>query len=220
MSNEITHEGKTYILKSQVESMIKERVSKVASKATEYQTQLETMKTELDSLQQKNASVDLLQEQLSTLKQEYERSQGRFERYKNVSKYGLTDPQIIKGIEWAYNESQEGLSKKDQISFNEFIENAFNNPEEAPIMIRPHIQALKASSAPIDEVQDKQQLQALSSDIEAKETPIYEAPKTNNGVQAVAPMNSNLINKALNDPEVYEANREQIKSLWYSQFKR
>ena len=37
--NEIEHEGKTYILKSQVESIIKERVSKVAQRASEYEAQ-------------------------------------------------------------------------------------------------------------------------------------------------------------------------------------
>ena len=121
MSNEITHEGKSYILKSQVESMIKDRVSKVAARATEYQAQIESMKSEMQGLQGKTASVDLLQEQLSTLKAKYDKSQGRFERYKNVSKYGLTDPQIIKGIEWAYDESQEGLSKKDQVSFAQWV---------------------------------------------------------------------------------------------------
>ncbi len=51
--NEIEHEGKTYILKSQVESIIKERVSKVAQRASEYEAQLESMTKDLEKAKKK-----------------------------------------------------------------------------------------------------------------------------------------------------------------------
>ena len=42
--NEINHEGKTYILKSDVENIIKDRISKVASRAQGYETQISELK--------------------------------------------------------------------------------------------------------------------------------------------------------------------------------
>ena len=219
MSSEIEHEGKKYILKSQVETMIKDRVSKVAQRANEYQGQIETLRTELQGLQGKTASVDLLQEQLATLKSKYEASEGRFKRFKSVSKYGLTDPDLIDGVEWSYEKSQQGLSKKDRTSFSDWLEHTFENPDQAPIMLRPHITALKSQEAPSPDMQDKAQVQELSVSTEPIQPP-QPAPNTNNGVQAVVNMNSNLLQRAIQDPELYEANREQIKTLWYSQHKR
>ena len=47
--SEIEHEGKTYILKSQVESIVKERVSKVAQKATDAEVRLQEVTKELET---------------------------------------------------------------------------------------------------------------------------------------------------------------------------
>lgn len=44
--NEIEHEGKTYILKSNVENIIKERVSKVASRASEAEARATDLETQ------------------------------------------------------------------------------------------------------------------------------------------------------------------------------
>ena len=53
--NEIEHDGKTYILKSQVESIIKDRVQKVAARATEFENQLNDLQIQYEKSTKENS---------------------------------------------------------------------------------------------------------------------------------------------------------------------
>ena len=95
MSNEITHEGKTYILKSQVEGIIKDRISKIASRASEQEQRANELETSLADIQQRAASIDIISAQLEEMKGKLSASETRFHRFQAVSKYGITEPDII-----------------------------------------------------------------------------------------------------------------------------
>ena len=106
MSNEINHEGKTYILKSQVEGIIKDRISKIASKASEAERRANELETSLAEISNKTASLDVIAQQLEEMKGKLSASENRFERYQAVSKYGITEPDIIEAIEYSYEKEK------------------------------------------------------------------------------------------------------------------
>lgn len=218
--NEIEHEGKTYILKTQVEAIIKERVSKVASRANEAEQQLKEVANQLESMQGKQASLDMLTEQIQALKGELQASENKFSRYQSMSKHGISEPDLIEAIEWQYEKSNKGKSKKDIVPLSEWLENHLENPDNAPIAIRPHLQSLKteAPAPAANEVAD--QLAEVSEPLEqVPPQPMYQAPQTNRGA-VPAPEGKDILKRAMTDPEFYSANAAAVKAAWNSRFNR
>lgn len=218
--NEIEHEGKTYILKSQVESIIKERVSKVAQRANDYESQLSELQKDLEKANKSSASIDVLKSKIDELQGKYDKANQRYDRYTAISGYGLTDPELVEAIEWAYDRA---MSKQEKpVELKEWLKGAFENPESAPIMLRPHIQAARASINLEEEIEsspnhEREQLAELN-DTSATNTPI--APRTNSGAISLPDKQTSLSNRVYDDPELYEANREQLKKSWYDQQRR
>lgn len=215
--NEIEHEGKTYILKSQVESIIKERVSKVAQRASEYENQLSDLQKDLEKANKSSASIDVLKSKIDELQSKYDKANQRYERYTSISSYGLTDPDLVEAIEWAYDRA---MTKEDKpIELKEWLKGAFENPDTAPVMLRPHIQAARASMNLEAEVDsnpniERQQLSELG-DQNPVNSPL--APRTNLGAISLPDKQTSLSNRVYDDPELYEANRENIRKSWYEQ---
>lgn len=217
--NEIEHEGKTYILKTQVEAIIKERVSKVASRANEAEQQLKEAITQLESMQGKQASLDMLTEQIKNLKGDLQASENKFFRYQSMSKHGISEPDLIEAIEWQYEKSNKGKAEKEIVPLSDWLENHLENPDQAPIAIRPHLQSLRAdSSAPVsNEIAD--QIAEVSEPLEqATPQPMYKAPQTNRG--AVPTPEGKDILKRASEPDFYNDNHVAIKAAWESKFRR
>ena len=78
---EITHEGKIYVLKSAMENIIKERVSKVATRANGAESRVAELEAKLEENRKSLTSVDLLNSQLTELKSKLESAETRFSRY-------------------------------------------------------------------------------------------------------------------------------------------
>lgn len=219
--NEIEHEGKTYILKNQVEAIIKERVSKVAARANDAETQLKEAATIIESMQGKQASLDMLTEQIQNLKGELEASENKYTRYQSMSKHGINEPDLIDAIEWQYEKSMRGKSKKEVTPLNEWLESHLNNPAEAPIAIRPHLQSIAQpaaanTSTPTEAVQG---IESISEPLQpAPSQPIYQAPQTNNGA-VPAPEGKDILRKAT-EPDFYNNNHEAIQKAWLARFSR
>lgn len=217
--NEIEHEGKTYILKSQVESIIKERVSKVAQRASEYENQLNDLQKDLEKARKSSASVDILKGRIEELQSKYEKANQRYDRYTAISGYGLTDPELVEAIEWAYDRA---MSKQDkQVDLKDWLKGAFEDPESAPVMLRPHIQAARSSMNLEGEIEsnpniEREQLSELGS-LSPENRPV--APRTNSGAVSLPDKQTSLSNRVYDDPELYEANRESIRKQWYEQIK-
>ena len=215
--NEIEHEGKTYILKSQVESIIKERVSKVAQRASEYEAQLESMNKDLERAKKSSASVDILKGRIDELQNKYDKANQRYDRYTAISGYGLTDPDLVEAIEWAYDRA---MSKQDKpVELKDWLKGAFEDPSSAPVMLRPHIEAARTSMNLEAEVEgnpniERQQLAELGDQI-PENSPI--APRTNLGAVSLPDKQTSLSNRVYDDPELYEANRELLMKNWYNQ---
>jgi len=208
--NEIEHEGKTYILKSQMESIIKERVGKVAQRATIAEEALTQAENRLEKAEKAMSSVDILNQQLSDMQTKLSTAEKRFERYQSISKHGLTDPDLIEAIEWSYERAQKGATEKDRLSLSDWLDSQVDNPDKAPLTIRPHLRALKEASSTTEEPQSSQEVstQAQMAELE-RATP----PRSNSGA-IPAPDAPGFLDRALKDPDFYAANREKVIEAW------
>ena len=220
---EIENEGRTYVLKSEMENIIKERIGKVATRATTAEKALEEAQSRLAKAEKAMSSVDILNQQLAEMQTRLQSSEQRFERYQSISKHGLTDPDLVEAIEWSFERAQKNKSDKERQTLSDWLDQQVENPESAPITIRPHLQALKmigednADGGDLPEVSTSAQLQALGESLEPREQ--ASAPRTNVGA-IPAPDSPGFLDRALKDPEFYAANRDKVMQAWKNRNRR
>jgi len=220
---EIENEGRTYVLKSEMENIIKERIGKVATRATTAEKALEEAQSRLAKAEKAMSSVDILNQQLAEMQTRLQSSEQRFERYQSISKHGLTDPDLVEAIEWSFERAQKGKSDKERQTLSDWLDQQVENPETAPITIRPHLQALKmigednAEAGDMQEASTASQLQALGESLEPREQAA--APRANVGA-IPAPDSPGFLDRALKDPEFYAANRDKVMQAWKNRNRR
>ena len=220
---EIENEGRTYVLKSEMESIIKERIGKVASRATTAEKALEEAQSRLAKAEKAMSSVDILNQQLADMQTKLQSSEQRFERYQSISKHGLTDPDLVEAIEWSFERAQKGKTDKERQTLADWLDQQVDNPDSAPITIRPHLQALKMigednaeTGADLPEASTAAQLQSLGEPLESQQAA---APRTNVGA-IPAPDSPGFLDRALKDPEFYAANRDKVMQAWKNRNRR
>ncbi len=217
--NEIEYEGKTYVLKTQVEAIIKDRVGKVAQRATAAEHALEAAQSRLEKAEKAMSSVDILNQQIAEMQGKLQTSENRFTRYQSISKHGLTDPDLVEAIEWSYERSQKSKGDKEKQTLAEWLDSVVDNPDTAPITIRPHLQALKMiDEQPADAAAAKMppaDTQPQLAELHAQQPP----PRANAGAMPT-PESADFMDRALRDPEFYAQNREKVMSAWKNRNKR
>jgi len=220
---EIENEGRTYVLKSEMENIIKERIGKVATRATTAEKALEEAQSRLAKAEKAMSSVDILNQQLAEMQTRLQSSEQRFERYQSISKHGLTDPDLVEAIEWSFERAQKGKSDKERQTLSDWLDQQVENPESAPITIRPHLQALKMigednadAAGDLPEASTAAQLQELGESLEPQQAA---APRTNVGA-IPAPDSPGFLDRALKDPEFYAANRDKVMQAWKNRNRR
>ena len=220
---EIENEGRTYVLKSEMENIIKERIGKVASRATSAEQALEEANKRLEKAEKAMSSVDILNQQLAEMQTRLQSSEQRFERYQSISKHGLTDPDLVEAIEWSFERAQKGKSDKERQTLSDWLDQQVENPESAPITIRPHLQALKMigednaeAADDLPEASTASQLQSLGESLEPQQAA---APRANVGA-IPAPDSPGFLDRALKDPEFYAANRDKVMQAWKNRNRR
>ena len=219
--NEIEHEGKTYVLKTQVEAIIKDRVGKVAQRATAAEHALEAAQSRLEKAEKAMSSVDILNQQLAEMQSKLATSENRFNRYQSISKHGLTDPDLVEAIEWSYERSQKSKADKEKQTLSEWLDSVVENPDSAPITIRPHLQALKMIDEPAAAA-DTPAGQLPPADTQAQLAELHDQrppPRANAGAMPT-PESADFMDRALRDPEFYAQNRDKVMSAWKNRNKR
>lgn len=218
--NEIEYEGKTYVLKQDIESVIKERIGKVAARATTAESALAEAQRRLEKAEKAMSSVDILNQQLTDLQTKLQTSENRFNRYQSISKHGLTDPDLVEAIEWSYERSQKNATDKDKKTLSEWLDSVVENPETAPITIRPHLQALKmVDDGPADAQPNVADLPAADTQAQLASLEQARAPRTNAKAMPT-PESADFLDRALRDPEFYAQNRDKVMSAWKNRNKR
>lgn len=205
---EISHEGQTYVLKTDIEHAISARIQKIAAKASEAETRASDLQSQLDETSARTATVDTLAHQLEQAKAQLEQANTRYERHTTISKYGLNDSDMLDAVEWQYERAMQGRTKKDVVSLNDWLEQCVSEPQQAPALLRPHLQAL----APQEQAVDAQQMQSLGASIQ--EQVIATPPAMNTGAQSAPPRVDDVLTRGLNDFEFYKQNRDTIISAY------
>lgn len=210
----ITHEGQEYILKSEVDGIVRERLSKVAESKRTAEKRVSELETQLGEMSSKVQGVDAMASQLAQLQDELSISNQRYERHQAIAKQGIIDPEVRDLIEWQYNKSMESKAKKDKIPLGEWME-TMKASGEVPTVLKPYFQAQEAPpSTPSQEAPQMEhastpsQLQALSQ--------AQQRPSTNQGVaQTQDHATSGDLWKRAGNFEFYQKNREELKKQYY-----
>jgi hypothetical protein len=204
-------EGNIYVLKTDMETAIKERISKVTSRAQEAEEQVRTIQTELEEAKKGAGISDTLNQQLEEYREQLTKANSRYDRYKAISKHGLVDEDMVEAIEWAYEKSMSKVGKKEQVPLTQWLEGAVKDPTTAPAVLRPHLQTLQTEQP----AQTEPVTEQVTEPVIERPTP----PTVNTGAQA--PVDGpNLLQKAAADTDFYEANREAVQKAWRSKYSR
>ena len=207
----INHEGSEYVLRSDVENIIKDRVSKVASRANDSDIKIKDLEGLLREQSSKISTVDLLTQQVEELQGNLKGATKKYQRHVTISKHGLSDPEMIEAIEWSFEKSQSKLAKKDRVELGAWLESQISNPEQASPLLRPHLANLGNQSQPTPQEQPRNGQNGQPQPTQ----PPQAYPSTNRGA-IPAPETPDMLSRAMSDPEFYRANREKIQELWRS----
>jgi len=203
-------DGLVYILKSDMENIIKERVSKVAEKVRHHEEENEKLQKELSELKTHVSSSDILADQVSKLKLELESQKTKYDRYTKISQYGLYDSDMVDLVEWSYERATQNLEGKKKPSLETWLEECYNDVEKAPLTLRPHLEKLKNTPTEISSESPsnpEKNFENVSPDISSSEIPT--PPRLNGGAKP-PPTEGVLSNARFNDMTWYEQNRDRI----------
>jgi len=203
----ITHEGVEYVLKADIESAFKDRISKLSARAIQAEEQAKALQEQMDNQSGELEKISKLQEKVSTLEQSLQDAESKYTRVSMLSEQGFTDPELREAVEWAYQRS------KTEATLEDWIKGIKEKPEEAPLVLRPHLQAKQAPEVSTETAEASPMVTEAAP---APEAPTLLPPKTNTGAKP-APVQSGDILSRINDPEFYRANREEIQKAWKAQ---
>lgn len=206
---QITDEnGAIYVSKEDMESAIKDRISKVTQRARDYEEQLQAANEKIATMTKEYENVDILTAKIRDLETNLSKSQNQFTRYKAISQHGLVDDEIIEAIEWAYERTMSKVSEKDKTDLSTWIQGQIDNIESAHPLLKPHLQ--NQNKAPSHQNDETPQGDPVSVPSNNNTPPLNgEFPRVNKGAKK-PPETRNIIDQGLADPEFYEANRDAI----------
>jgi hypothetical protein len=209
----INHEGVEYVLKSDIEAAFKDRISKLSARAIQAEESAKALQDTLDNQAGELTKISTLQEKVTTLEQSLQDAESKYSRVSMLSEMGFTDPDLRDAVEWAYSRANS------EASLQEWIQGIKENPAEAPLVLRPHLQVKQApeaaptaeaaaEAAPAPDAAPHMQAQAV-------EHPSLLPPRTNTGAKP-APVQSADLFSRVGDSDFYRANRDMIMKAWRS----
>lgn len=204
----IQHEGEEYVLRSDIESSFKDRISKLSTRATAAEQQATQLQSELDNQSGRLAAIDTLQAQIEDYKGQLEQSNQRYDRHSAMAQYGWNEPDLRDAVEWSYTRAQQGLAKKDQVPLSEWLESIKQDPSTAPSILRPHLQAPEPTETESDSVFQNDSL------LLPPKAPAPRAPDINRGAQPAPATHQDILTRATQDIDFYRENRDAIKKAW------
>ena len=203
--NEITHEGRTYILKEKVEDIISDRLKKYANKSSQYEETITKLQSSLDEMTSSTQDVNLLREKISSLETSLSKANSKYERHQAINKHGISNPSIMRLLEWEYQNIMDSRPKKDRENLSDWLEGMMSNPESAPDTIRPHLPSRQAEETP-------------SEAMEETASPPPPSPNSppdinlNSGAMQTPPKSPML--SQIGNLDYYRQNREILRQQW------
>ena len=206
-------EGQEYILKTDVDELVRQRITKVSERARTAEEKVKEMSNIAATAQDSQAIIDGYQKQIAELQASMEKQKALYDSHSTIARYGFLDDDLRDMVEWSYNREMSGRSKKNQQKLGEWLEDIKANPEKAPVTLRPHL--ISANQSP-----SEVQTETITPDHRQTSTPPPKTQQSSGVVQPTEKISSSLIESALRDPEIYRARREEIKATWYAQRKK
>ena len=140
-----------------------------------------------------------------------------------MSQHGITDQDLIDVIEWQFNKSMKDKPKKEQVPLEEWFQQHLNNPAEAPVSLRPHLESLKPAQvqevSEQDELTDVYQKELGLEGLQHREYAQTLPPNTNKGA-VPAPEGKDIIRTAMSDQNFYNQNVDAIRQAWFARYGR
>lgn len=212
----ITHDGETYVLQSDMEQAIQNRISKIAGRANEAESRMKEMEQAMADMKNQVATVDMLHQQITDYKSQLDTANLRYERHATITKYGLNDGELLEAVEWQYERAMKNRAKKDQQSLADWLATCVEDPSNAPVVLRPHIQHLSQSNEkPIPGMEPQMEQQSMVEQVVTPTpTPPPTPPRMNTGAIPTPTQHDDVLTRGLSDFEFYKQNREAVLSAF------
>jgi len=206
----INHEGVEYVLKADIEAAFKDRISKLSARAIQAEEAAKALQETLDNQSGELTKISTLQEKVSTLEQSLQEAESKYSRVSMLSDLGFTDPDLRDAVEWAYSRSNSEASLED------WIKGIKENPAEAPMVLRPHLQANVTPEATAEASPSAEAAPEVQA--ETAESPSLLPPRTNTGAKPAPVQSGDILSRVgSGDLDFYEQNHEAIKKAWRQQ---
>jgi len=206
----INHEGVEYVLKADIEAAFKDRISKLSARAIQAEEAAKALQETLDNQSGELTKISTLQEKVTTLEQSLLEAESKYSRVSMLSDMGFTDPDLRDAVEWAYSRANSEDSLED------WIKGIKENPAEAPMVLRPHLQAKATPEAAAESTQSAESEPV--SQAEPAESPSLLPPRTNTGAKPAPVQSGDILSRVgSGDLDFYEQNHDAIKKAWRQQ---
>ena len=204
-------EGVEYIEKSQVDELIRSRLGKMSERARKAETQIDSLRAELEKHSGAAGSLEAMAAQIEALQAEVAESNSKYQTHSVITSHGFTDPDVRDMVEWSYKRAMSGLPKKSRVDLGEWIQTIKTDPTGAPANLRPLLSPASTSEAP--------SAGAVEAPVGAPPGSLPAPPPSNAGAVPVPPSvpGRSMIDQALADPEMWKAKNEEIRAAWYGQ---
>jgi hypothetical protein len=224
----ITHEGQEYILKEDVDGLVRERLSKVTEAKRQAESRANLLESQIHDMESKVKNSEAMASQLAQLQDELLLSNERYERHSAIAGHGITNAEIRDLVEYQFNKAMEGKSKKDRVSLSVWLGN-IKETGEIPMVLKPFLGEVSspAQGQPIAQPQGQPiaqpQGQPIAQQSAPSSTPAQlqalaqtQRPTSNQGVQQMSDhaTNGDMIKRA-HDYEFFRANRQEVKKRYY-----
>lgn len=220
----ITHEGKEYILKEEVDGIVRERLSKVTEAKRQAESRANLLESQITDMESKVKNTDAMASQLAQLRDELAVSNQRYERHSAIANHGITDPEIRDLVEWQFTKAMEGKSKKDQVSLATWL-GGMKEGGEVPVVLKPYLGEIASAAAEGSQpattsqpAQPAQPAMGATASTQAQLASLAQRPTSNQGVQQTADhaTNGDMMKRASGDYEFFKANRQEVKKRYYA----
>tara|TARA_Y100000996_G_C22514253_1_gene639783 strand:- start:32 stop:676 length:645 start_codon:yes stop_codon:yes gene_type:complete len=204
----INHEGQEYILKSEVDTIVRDRLAKTSEAKRHAEKQIKELQTQLQNVQNDTETNTNYKKQVEDLEVQLKKTNQKYERHTAIANEGITDPDIRDLVEWQYEKTMSSRAKKDVVQFTEWMQQ-LKNTDNVPKTLAPYFSKNEAL-AQQNTVQTSPEKEVYTEAIR---------PTTNSGVSNIQQQNTNgdVWKKAATDYEFFRQNREALKKQYYQE---
>jgi hypothetical protein len=231
-------EGTEYILKSDIDDLVRARLSKVSERARIAEGRVSELEESVEASSGASTQLIELQNQVESLTGELAQSKNLYSVHSTIAKHGFVDPDLRDLIEWQYNRAIKDMDTKEQPDLESWLSTIKEAPEKAPTALRPHLQSIAPAAPPaapepppeptqvsVDTMDRQQLLELVMAARAAQQPPPAEVPaaitpaQIQNHSTSVMPKPKteigNLIDRALADKtgDLWKKHNVEIQAL-------